>query len=227
MTYVDWFNHRRFHGEITNDATYTTPAEFEAAYYGQNPTALEALTQQPEQSNPGCFTAWSTQQRQLCTAARRARRSGTVVGRVGASSPAAPQLSERLSVTPSGTGSTVDEMFHESSDRPLLALAEAGGGKRPAKSTLVGVCAGWHFITGQFHQSPVRDVEMLSEGAKYSRGWRFDLSSLELLEVCSRDTSGVCGGLERLTNLRSGVGKFTAELTRIPHPIFHRSDRTQ
>ena len=24
MTYVDWFNHRRLHGEITNDASYTT-----------------------------------------------------------------------------------------------------------------------------------------------------------------------------------------------------------
>jgi hypothetical protein len=36
MTYVDWFNHRRLHGEITNNATYTTPNEFEAAYYTQN-----------------------------------------------------------------------------------------------------------------------------------------------------------------------------------------------
>ena len=45
MTYVDWFNHRRLHGEITDDAGYTTPAEFEAAYYSQNPMALEAVTQ--------------------------------------------------------------------------------------------------------------------------------------------------------------------------------------
>ena len=45
MTYVDWFNHRRLHGEITDDASYTTPAEFEAAYYSQYPTALEAVTQ--------------------------------------------------------------------------------------------------------------------------------------------------------------------------------------
>ena len=37
MTYVDWFNHRRLHGEITDDATYTTPAEAEAAYYRQPP----------------------------------------------------------------------------------------------------------------------------------------------------------------------------------------------
>ena len=27
MTYVDWFNHRRLHGEITDDAAYTTPAK--------------------------------------------------------------------------------------------------------------------------------------------------------------------------------------------------------
>jgi len=45
MTYVDWFNHRRLHGEITDDAGYTTPAEFEAAYYSHNPMALEAVTQ--------------------------------------------------------------------------------------------------------------------------------------------------------------------------------------
>ena len=45
MTYVDWFNHRRLHGEITDDTSYTTPAEFEAAYYSQKPMALEAVTQ--------------------------------------------------------------------------------------------------------------------------------------------------------------------------------------
>jgi putative transposase len=32
LGYVDWFNHRRLHGEITDDASYTTPAEFEADY---------------------------------------------------------------------------------------------------------------------------------------------------------------------------------------------------
>ncbi len=32
MTYVDWFNHRRLQGEITDDAAYITPAEFETAY---------------------------------------------------------------------------------------------------------------------------------------------------------------------------------------------------
>ena len=45
MTYVDWFNHRRLHGEITDDASYTTPAEAEAAYYRQTTTATEAVTQ--------------------------------------------------------------------------------------------------------------------------------------------------------------------------------------
>jgi putative transposase len=45
MTYVDWFNHRRLHGEITADATYTTPAEAEDTYYRQATTATEAVTQ--------------------------------------------------------------------------------------------------------------------------------------------------------------------------------------
>ena len=45
MTYVDWFNHRRLHGEITADNGYTTPAEAEAAYYRQATTATEAVTQ--------------------------------------------------------------------------------------------------------------------------------------------------------------------------------------
>jgi putative transposase len=45
MTYVDWFNHRRLHGEITDNPSYTTPVEFEADYYSQKPTALEAVTQ--------------------------------------------------------------------------------------------------------------------------------------------------------------------------------------
>jgi putative transposase len=33
LGYIDWFNHRRLHGEITDDNTYTTPAEFEQLYY--------------------------------------------------------------------------------------------------------------------------------------------------------------------------------------------------
>jgi putative transposase len=44
MTYVDWFNNHRLHGEITNDNSYTTPAAFEAAYYRHNQPALEAVT---------------------------------------------------------------------------------------------------------------------------------------------------------------------------------------
>jgi putative transposase len=45
MTYLDWFNHRRLHGTITPDASYTTPAAFEAAFYRQNTPALEPVTQ--------------------------------------------------------------------------------------------------------------------------------------------------------------------------------------
>jgi putative transposase len=41
MTYVDWFNNQRIHGNITDNASYTTPAEHEAAFYNQ--------TQAPEQ----------------------------------------------------------------------------------------------------------------------------------------------------------------------------------
>jgi putative transposase len=45
MTYVDWFNNHRLHGEITGDASYTTPAQPEAAYYRQTTTAIDAVTQ--------------------------------------------------------------------------------------------------------------------------------------------------------------------------------------
>jgi putative transposase len=45
MGYIDWFNHRRLHGEITDDNSYVTPAEFEAVYYRQTAPALEAVTQ--------------------------------------------------------------------------------------------------------------------------------------------------------------------------------------
>ena len=44
MTYIDWFNHQRLHGEITDDASYSTPAAFEAAYYRHNQAALAAVT---------------------------------------------------------------------------------------------------------------------------------------------------------------------------------------
>jgi putative transposase len=45
MTYIDWFNHRRLHGEITDDASYTTPAEAETTYYRHTPTTAEVVTQ--------------------------------------------------------------------------------------------------------------------------------------------------------------------------------------
>jgi putative transposase len=51
LGYVDWFNHRRLHGEITDEASYTTPAEFEADYYrDQRTPALVAVSQTGEQS---------------------------------------------------------------------------------------------------------------------------------------------------------------------------------
>jgi hypothetical protein len=43
-TYVDLFNDRHLHGEITNDASYTTPADAEADYHCQTTTAPEAVT---------------------------------------------------------------------------------------------------------------------------------------------------------------------------------------
>ena len=39
LGYIDWFNHRRLHGEITEDNSYTTPAEFEDLYYRQTQAA--------------------------------------------------------------------------------------------------------------------------------------------------------------------------------------------
>ena len=39
MGYIDWFNHRRLHGEITYDASYTIPSEIEANYYRPNTAA--------------------------------------------------------------------------------------------------------------------------------------------------------------------------------------------
>ena len=45
LGYIDWFNHRRLHGQITEDNSYVTPAEFEAIYYRQTQAAFEAVTQ--------------------------------------------------------------------------------------------------------------------------------------------------------------------------------------
>jgi putative transposase len=46
MTYVDWFNQRRLHGEITAGANYTTPAEHEARFYAEANT--RATLRSPE-----------------------------------------------------------------------------------------------------------------------------------------------------------------------------------
>ena len=45
MTYVDWFNQRRLHGEITADASYVTPVEHEAKFYNQTPMTGTVVTQ--------------------------------------------------------------------------------------------------------------------------------------------------------------------------------------
>lgn len=42
LTYVDWFNNRRLHGEIEPGAGYTTPAAFEADHYRQTISAEPA-----------------------------------------------------------------------------------------------------------------------------------------------------------------------------------------
>jgi putative transposase len=39
LTYVDWFNHRRLHGEIEPGPGYTTPAAFEAKWHETNNSA--------------------------------------------------------------------------------------------------------------------------------------------------------------------------------------------
>jgi putative transposase len=45
LGYVDWFNHRRLHGEILDSPRYTTPAAYETDHYHQPVTAVEAATQ--------------------------------------------------------------------------------------------------------------------------------------------------------------------------------------
>ena len=48
LTYVDWFNQRRLHGEIEPGPGYTTPAALETAYYRQTNPTEEAGTQTSE-----------------------------------------------------------------------------------------------------------------------------------------------------------------------------------
>lgn len=46
LEYIDWFNHRRRHGEILpGRRQFTTPAAHEAAHYSQTSTATTAVTQ--------------------------------------------------------------------------------------------------------------------------------------------------------------------------------------
>lgn len=48
LTYIDWFNNRRLHGEIEPGPGFTTPAAFEATYYRQQHSAEHAETQTTE-----------------------------------------------------------------------------------------------------------------------------------------------------------------------------------
>ncbi len=45
LGYIDWFNHRRLHEEITNDNSYVAPAESEAINCRPNQPAEEVVTQ--------------------------------------------------------------------------------------------------------------------------------------------------------------------------------------
>ena len=45
LTYVDWFNNRRLHGEIEPGPGFTTPTAFETAHYAQAVPATPAGTQ--------------------------------------------------------------------------------------------------------------------------------------------------------------------------------------
>jgi putative transposase len=45
LGYIDWFNHRRLHGEVTDDNSYVTPAGFEATHYRQETPAEMAVSQ--------------------------------------------------------------------------------------------------------------------------------------------------------------------------------------
>lgn len=45
LEYVDWFNHRRLHSQITPGPDYTTPAAFETDHYRQGVPAHKAGTQ--------------------------------------------------------------------------------------------------------------------------------------------------------------------------------------
>ena len=44
LSYVDWFNQRRLHGQIEPGPGYTTPAAFEADHYRQTSPAETTAT---------------------------------------------------------------------------------------------------------------------------------------------------------------------------------------
>ena len=49
LEWVDWYNHRRSHGELLDRRyAYTTPADHENAYYRQHVPADPARTQQKQ-----------------------------------------------------------------------------------------------------------------------------------------------------------------------------------
>jgi putative transposase len=48
LEYVDWFNNRRLHGEITPGPGYNTPSAFEADHYRQHVSNNQVETQTPE-----------------------------------------------------------------------------------------------------------------------------------------------------------------------------------
>ena len=50
LEYVDWFNHRRLHGEIVDGPGFTTPAAHEADYY----RSLTVPTTPVETPTPEC-----------------------------------------------------------------------------------------------------------------------------------------------------------------------------
>ena len=43
LEYVDWFNHRRLQGQITDGPGYTTPVEHENDHYRDRPAATEPV----------------------------------------------------------------------------------------------------------------------------------------------------------------------------------------
>jgi putative transposase len=56
MTYVDWFNHRRLHGQIEPGPGYTTPAEFETEWAKANTRATPDRSESAPDRSPGSNT---------------------------------------------------------------------------------------------------------------------------------------------------------------------------